>query len=79
MTVETIKTGLMDLSIEEQELLSGGLRRSAREEREDVGIIKVDDAVFEFGGEEYPARIFVRVEDLPNSNGTSDNEEDDED
>ncbi|TVP65795.1 MAG: hypothetical protein EA343_02480 [Nodularia sp. (in: Bacteria)] len=72
MTVQNINTDLIDLSIEEQEILSGGRRRA---KNENTGTIKVDDAVFEFGGEEYPAQIFVKVEDLP----SEEEEEDDED
>ncbi|GAX38366.1 hypothetical protein [Nodularia sp. NIES-3585] len=73
MTVQTIKTGLIDLSIEEQEILSGG-RRGEGEGEGEKGTIQVDDAVLKYRGEEYPARIFVSVQDLPSPNGTSEEE-----
>ncbi|MBE9199138.1 MULTISPECIES: hypothetical protein [unclassified Nodularia (in: cyanobacteria)] len=57
MPVHSINTDLMDLSVEEQEILSGGKGKK--------GKIRVDDAVFRYGGEEYPARIRITVSDLP--------------
>lgn len=58
MSAQTINTDLMDLSPEEQEVLSGGQQTV-------TGRIRVDDAVFRYGGKEYPARIRVTVRGLP--------------
>ncbi|MDB9375644.1 hypothetical protein [Nodularia sphaerocarpa] len=71
MSVQTIKTGLMDLSIEEQEILSGGKAKGNTNE----GIIQVDDAVLEYGGEEYPATITITVSDLPSHDSIPEEEE----
>jgi hypothetical protein len=73
MSVQTINSDLMDLSIAEQEILSGGQRRRER------GTIEVDDAVFRYGGEEYPARIRVTVRGLPRPRRRSGGDRDDED
>ncbi|HYW18712.1 MAG TPA: hypothetical protein VE956_05240 [Nodularia sp. (in: cyanobacteria)] len=61
MSVQTIQTNLMDLSVEEQEILSGGKAKANK------GTIEVEDAVFKFGGEEYPATISITVSDLPSN------------
>ncbi len=76
MSIQTIKTDLIDLSLEEQELLSGGRKQDKGENG--GGTIRVDDAVFKYGGEEYPAQIFVRVQDLPTPDSSSEEEEEEE-
>lgn len=55
MLAQTINTDLMDLSPEEQEVLSGGV----------TGRIRVPRARFRYGGRTYPASILVTVRGLP--------------
>ncbi len=57
MSVQTINSGLIDLSPEEQEILSGG--------RTVTGRIRVPRARFRYGGRSYPASINVTVRGLP--------------
>jgi hypothetical protein len=69
MLAPTINTELMDLSPEEQEVLSGGQQTV-------TGRIRVDDAVFRYGGKEYPARIRVTVRGLPEIETETETQED---
>lgn len=61
MLAQTINTDLMDLSPEEQEVLSGG---------QTTGTIRVPRARFRYGGKTYPARILVTVTGLPRPRST---------
>lgn len=80
MSIQTIKTDLIDLSLEEQELLSGGRKQGNGENGggNGGGTIRINDAVFNYGGKEYPAEIFVRVQDLPTPDSSSEEEEEEE-
>ncbi|MEH2187685.1 MAG: hypothetical protein V7K64_16150 [Nostoc sp.] len=59
MSIQTIKSDLLvDLSTEEQQLLSGGI----------IGRIRTR-GVFRYGNRRYPVRLFGIVRGLPESNG----------
>ncbi|MCG6135823.1 MAG: hypothetical protein MET45_14405 [Nostoc sp. LLA-1] len=70
MSAQTISTDLMDLSPEEQEVLSGGQTTTGR--------ILVPRARFRYGGKTYPARILVTVRGLPEIETDTDTETDTE-